>query len=107
MTMTAVRGTFLDFIDDPWRHVGAEHQAARFQADGLLVIDDGLIADFGPYESTVARHPELPAGSITTIADRIIVPGFVDGHIHFPQTRVLGAYGEQLLPWLQKWVYPE
>lgn len=107
MTLTAVRGTFLDFVDDPWRHVGAEHEAARFHADGLLVIDDGVIVDFGPYAATRARHPELPPAAVTEITDRIIVPGFVDGHIHFPQTRVLGAYGEQLLPWLQKWVYPE
>ncbi len=35
------------------------------------------------------------------------MPGFVDGHIHFPQARVLGAFGEQLLPWLQTWVFPE
>jgi cytosine/adenosine deaminase-related metal-dependent hydrolase len=35
------------------------------------------------------------------------LPGFIDGHVHFPQTRVIGAFGEHLLPWLQKWVIPE
>ncbi|MBO9627684.1 MAG: guanine deaminase, partial [Microbacterium sp.] len=81
-------------------------EAARFVHDGLLVIEDGRIADFGPYEEVAARQPEAAAAA-TVIADRIIVPGFVDGHIHVPQTRILGAYGEQLLPWLQKWVFPE
>lgn len=104
MTITAVRGTFLDFVDDPWKHVGDEQAAVRFFADGLLVIDDGIIVDFGAYDEIASRHGDVET---TVIADRIIVPGFVDGHIHLPQTRVLGAYGEQLLPWLQKSVFPE
>ncbi|WP_208856997.1 guanine deaminase [Rathayibacter oskolensis] len=102
--MTAIRGTFLDFIDDPWKHVGDEEAATRFHSDGLLVLEDGIIVDFGPYSELSEKHPDVP---VTEIADRIIVPGFIDGHIHLPQTRVLGAYGEQLLPWLQKWVFPE
>lgn len=104
MAAAGVRGTFVDFVDDPWRHVGREGDAARFHADGLLVFEGGVIVDFGAYEEVAPRHPGL---EITEYADRIIVPGFVDGHIHVPQTRVLGAYGEQLLPWLQKWVFPE
>src|SRR5215471_2992867 len=43
----------------------------------------------------------------THIKDRLVLPGFIDGHVHVPQTRVLGAYGEQLLPWLLTWVFPE
>ncbi|OJX62107.1 MAG: guanine deaminase [Micrococcales bacterium 73-13] len=106
MTTTAVRGTFLDFVDDPWKHVGDEAAATRFVHDGLLVVEDGIIADFGPYPEVAARRPDAAAAA-TVIADRLILPGFVDGHIHVPQTRILGAYGEQLLPWLQKWVFPE
>lgn len=104
MTTHAIRGTFFDFIDDPWKHVGDEQAATRFFADGLLVIEDGIIVDFGSYDSLAGRHDGV---EITEITDRIIVPGFIDGHIHLAQTRVLGAYGEQLLPWLQKWVFPE
>ncbi|MBS7540760.1 guanine deaminase [Ancylobacter lacus] len=104
MSTLAIRGRFFDFIDDPWKHVGREAEAARFLPDGLLVIEDGLIADFGPFAEVAPRHAGV---AITVIEDRLILPGFIDGHIHFPQTRVLGAYGEQLLPWLQKWVFPE
>jgi guanine deaminase len=104
VALKAIRGTFLDFIDDPWKHVGQEHNAARFQPDGLLVINDGIILDFGSYAEIGAKYSHIET---TEIRDRIIVPGFIDGHIHLPQTRVLGAYGEQLLPWLQKWVFPE
>jgi guanine deaminase len=99
-----IRGTFIDFTDDPWRHVGDEQAATRFLRDGLLVVEDGTITAFGSYDEIAPAHPGL---EIEHIADRLILPGFVDGHIHVPQTRVLGAYGEQLLPWLQKWVFPE
>jgi cytosine/adenosine deaminase-related metal-dependent hydrolase len=104
MTAFGIRATFLDFIEDPWRHVGRESEAARFYADGLLVVEDGRIADFGAHDEVAARHAGLV---VTTISDRLILPGFIDGHVHFPQTRVIGAFGEHLLPWLQKWVFPE
>ncbi|TFV49075.1 guanine deaminase [Bradyrhizobium niftali] len=104
MTTVGIRGTFFDFVDDPWKHIGNEQAAARFHQDGLMVVTDGVIKAFGSYDKIAAAHPGV---EITHIKDRIIVPGFIDGHIHLPQTRVLGAYGEQLLPWLQKSIYPE
>ena len=104
MAAIGIRGAFFDFIDDPWKHVGREQQAARFHADGLMVIEDGRITDFGAHKTVSRRHRAL---KVTHIKGRLILPGFVDGHIHFPQTRVLGAFGEQLLPWLQAWVFPE
>lgn len=94
----------MDFVDDPWKHVGKEQESARFFADGLLVLEDGRVKDFGSYSDLGAKYPGL---EITFIEDRLILPGFIDGHIHFPQTRVLGAYGQQLLPWLLNWVFPE
>lgn len=104
MTATGIRGAFFDFVDDPWKHVGREQEAARFHADGLMVIEDGRIIDFGAHDDVAPRHRAL---EITPIEDRLILPGFIDGHIHFPQTRVVGAFGEQLLSWLQVWVFPE
>lgn len=100
----AVRGTFFDLLDDPWKHIGREADAARFVRDGLLVVENGVITAFGPFADVSPRFPGVP---VTHIPDRIIVPGFIDGHIHFPQTRVLGAYGLQLLDWLQTWIFPE
>lgn len=100
----AIRGTFFDFTDDPWKHVGRERDAARFVGDGLLVVKDGLIADFGPFAEITKHNLDVP---VTHLPDRLILPGFIDGHIHFPQVRVLGAYGNQLLDWLQTWIFPE
>ena len=100
----AIRGTFFDFVDDPWKHGGREQDAARFTFDGLLVVKDGVIADFGDFADVSRRHPGL---QVTHLKNRLILPGFIDGHIHFPQVRVLGAYGSQLLDWLQNWIFPE
>lgn len=100
----AIRGAFFDFTDDPWKHVGHEEEAARFYPDGMMVVENGIIKAYGPYDQVSAKYPKA---KVTTINNRIIVPGFIDGHVHFPQTRVLGAYGQQLLPWLQEWIFPE
>jgi guanine deaminase len=100
----AIRGSFFDFVDDPWKHLGREQEAARFTLDGLLVVKDGIIADFGDYGDVLRRHSGL---QVTHLHNRLILPGFIDGHIHFPQVRVLGAYGNQLLDWLQTWIFPE
>ncbi len=100
----AIRGSFFDFIDDPWKHVGTEADVTRFVRDGLLVVKDGMIADFGAFAEVSKRHPGL---QVTHLPNRLILPGFIDGHIHFPQVRVLGAYGSQLLDWLTNWIFPE
>jgi guanine deaminase len=101
---TAVRGAFFDFVDDPWKHIGQEEKSARFYADGLLVIEDGIIKAYGPYKDVSAKYPGV---TITNIKGRLILPGLIDGHIHMAQTRVIGAYGQQLLEWLFEWVFPE
>lgn len=100
----AIRGTFFDLLDDPWKHVGREHEASRFIPDGLMVVENGIIKDFGSYADVAPRYPGV---NVTAIKNRIILPGFIDAHIHFPQVRVLGAYGLQLLDWLTTWVFPE
>jgi guanine deaminase len=101
---SAIRGMFFDFVDDPWKHVGREQESARFVFDGMMVVEDGLIADFGDFSEVSKRHPGV---QVTHITNRLILPGFIDGHVHFPQVRVLGAYGNQLLDWLQNWIFPE
>ena len=99
--MKAVRGSFLDFLADPFYR--DEEQAVRFIPDGLLVIDGERIKDFGP----AAEIGKAYAGVETvTYRDRLITPGLIDTHIHYPQTEVIAAYGEQLLEWLEKYIFP-
>ncbi len=102
MTVTAHRGAVLHFLRDPGD--GRDPAAYAHHPDGLLVIDDGRIAACGP---AAALLPSLPAGvAVTEHRDALLMPGFVDSHVHYPQTEVIGSSGRQLLDWLQDYVFP-
>jgi guanine deaminase len=101
--LTAVRGRLLTFLDDP-AVVGAA-ASHRTIEDGLLVIEDGRIRELGEADSLL---PALPADlPVDHYPDDLILPGFVDSHIHFPQTRVIASYGAQLLDWLETYAFVE
>ena len=100
MQAWAVRGSLLDFTDDP-AFSGSAH---RWEEDGLLVVEQGKIRAAGAY---AALAPGLAPG--TPVIDRrgrIISPGFIDTHIHYPQTDMIASPAEGLLPWLDTWTFP-
>lgn len=79
-----------------------------FDEDGLLVVGpdaDGRqrIQDAGAFAAVTARHPQV---SVTHWPGRILAPGFVDMHIHYPQTDIIGAPADGLLPWLENYTFP-
>jgi guanine deaminase len=97
-----LKGRLLTFNDAP-RRAGA--QAYDYIENGALRIEGGLIAEIGTAFKVLAR---APAGVIVDDhAGKLIMPGFIDAHIHYPQTRVIGSYGAQLLEWLQKYTFVE
>jgi guanine deaminase len=99
----ALRGRLLDFLDDPATVGGAASH--RHHPDGLLVIEDGRIAQVGEAATLL---PELPPGTpVDEYPDCLILPGLIDTHIHYPQTRVIASYGAQLLEWLHKYTFVE
>jgi guanine deaminase len=100
-TLRAIRGSFLDFIGDPF--YGSEFDSVRYLRDGLLVLENGHIRDFGAYAELCDRYPSI---SITAYPDKLILPGLIDTHIHYPQTEMIAAYGEQLLEWLEQYTFP-
>src|SRR5487761_2037920 len=97
----AVRARLFWFEGDPVQTSGP---AYRYIEDGLLHVEDGLIRAAG--EAKVLL-PQL-ANDVTLIDHRphLVMPSFIDAHIHFPQTQVIASYGEQLLDWLQKYTFP-
>ena len=99
--LQGMRGAFLDFIDDPF--FVSEANCVRYVPDGLLIFKDGKIEDFGGYADVVSRHRNI---SITHCPNRLILPGFIDTHIHYPQTEMIAVYGEQLLEWLSRYTFP-
>ncbi len=97
----AIRGSFLDFVEDPF--YTAEEESVRYIPDGLLVLENGKIKAFGHYETLQSEYGNIPT---TVYAEQLIMPGFIDTHIHYPQTEIIAAYGEQLLEWLDQYVFP-
>lgn len=100
--VTAIRGTFMDYIKDPFFF--EEKDSVRLVPDGLLVLEDGLIRDFGDYGAMSGKYP---MAKVTHYPDRLIMPGFVDTHVHYVQSRVTGAFGKHKPEWLHGFIFPE
>lgn len=100
---TAIRGRFLD-IQNTVAQARDIHDQVRYVEDGLVIIQEGKIQWFGPWQEGQSRLPTN--AELQHYPDQLIVPGFIDTHIHFPQTEMVGAYGEQLLEWLNTYTFP-
>ncbi len=98
--MRLFRGTFLDTPDDPF--TGG---VLRAEDDGGLLVDaDGIIAARGSFPALSSAHPDA---EVVDVRGGLVLPGFVDTHVHFPQLRCIGALGMPLLEWLEKCALPE
>jgi guanine deaminase len=97
--MQAFRAALLRFDDD---------RRAVYDEDGLLVVGpDGqgrqVVRAAGSHAALAANYPGL---AVQHFPGRILAPGFIDLHIHFPQLDVIGSPSEGLLPWLEKYTFP-
>ena len=102
--MKAFRAAILRFDDQP-----GQSGRAIYEADGLLVTGPNtagfeVVQAVGSYASVAAGYPDVP---IENLPGRIIAPGFVDMHIHYPQQDVIGSPADGLLPWLENHTFPE
>ncbi|MBX9613490.1 MAG: guanine deaminase [Burkholderiales bacterium] len=97
--MHAYRAAILRFADD---------HSAVYDEDGLLVV--GPDASGRPVVRAVGTYhdlaPNFPGVSVEHLPGRILAPGFVDLHIHYPQTDVIGSPADGLLPWLENYTFP-
>jgi guanine deaminase len=98
---TAIRGPALTFTGDVF---AAGPAALRYESDAIVAFADGHITHFGAASSVRAQLP--PGIHIEEHgADSLILPGFIDCHVHYPQTQIIGAFGEHLLEWLEKYTF--
>lgn len=100
---SAIRGPALTFKGDPFQE-GVDATMV-YEPDAIVAFGDGLITHFGPADTVKSQ---LPAGLVVKDygRDALISAGFIDSHVHFPQTPMIAAFGEQLLDWLNKYTFP-
>ncbi|QJD99181.1 guanine deaminase [Massilia forsythiae] len=99
-TVQAFRASLLHFHADP----AFTADAHTWIEDGLLVVEDGRVKAAGDH---AALLPTLPPGApVADYRGKIICPGFIDTHIHFPQTDMIASPAPGLLPWLDTYTFP-
>ena len=101
-TPQAIRGASVTFVADPFEAGVAA--SLRHESDALILVDGGRIVAHGPARELL---PALPPGTtVTSYPDAVILPGFIDAHVHYAQTTIIGAWGETLLAWLERYAFP-
>ncbi len=98
----AFRAAILHCLADP----GESSEAGTYEyiEDGVLVVEDGNVVELGSADELLPRLPKN--ADLTDYTGKLIVPGLIDCHVHFPQLDIIASYGEQLLDWLHRYAYP-
>src|SRR5262245_36738851 len=101
-TTTYLRGSILHFLRDP----GAEPDASAWEYwdDGALKVVDGRVAAVGPADAILAGR--TASDTLHDHRGKLILPGFVDTHVHAAQVDVIASFGRQLLDWLNDYTFP-
>ena len=97
---TAIRSAMLTFKKDPFFHEMEE--CLVYESDAVIVMEGGKITQVGRAQDILSSLDDVEVKHYT---DSIIIPGFIDSHVHYPQTEIIGAYGEQLLDWLNNYTF--
>lgn len=102
-SIKVIRASFLDIakvVEDQ----NEIEENVRYIEDGLMLIEDGHIKWLGEWND--GKHMIPDSVRVRSYPGKLVVPGFVDTHIHYPQAEMVGAYGEQLLEWLNNYTFP-
>jgi guanine deaminase len=98
--MILLRSTILHTPRNPFK----QEKALEAFGDGGLLMEGEHIKAVGPFAQIVATYP---AAKVRDLRGGVILPGFIDTHVHYPQVRVIGGLGMPLLEWLDKNTLPE
>ena len=105
MATTAFRASILHCLADPGG--ATDHNktsAVEYLDDGLLIVENGHVHETGAAEALLPGLSEDV--EVVEYCDKLIIPGMIDCHVHFPQIDIIASYGEQLLDWLNRYAYP-
>lgn len=76
----------------------------RYFEDGLLIVSDGMVEALGDFQTLIKNTP--PHLEIESFGQGIIMPGFIDAHVHSVQTKAIASFGKELLDWLDNYIFP-
>jgi guanine deaminase len=100
--MELLLGQVLQFNDTPFGE--RPEDAATHIRRGAILVRDGVIAEVGEADALRAQHPEA---NVADMGDALLSPGFVDTHVHYPQTAIIASWGKRLIDWLNSYTFPE
>ncbi len=98
----AFRASIYHCLRDPGST--GDPKAVEYFADGLLLVENGKVIKCGPAGAMLPQISETVP--VTDYSGKLILPGFIDCHIHYPQTDIIASHGTQLLEWLNKYTFP-
>lgn len=103
--MILYRTPFMHTPASPFHQPGALHT----EADGGILVENGVIVASGGFSDLQATSPGAEVHDLRGPDGQpgMLLPGFVDTHVHYPQVRVLGGLGMPLLEWLDRNTLPE
>ncbi|OOY11186.1 guanine deaminase [Thioclava marina] len=79
-------------------------EAVTHRRHGALLIEGGKIAVVGEADELRAAHPQA---RVTDHGANLLSPGFIDAHVHYPQTAIIASWGKRLIDWLNHYTFPE
>jgi len=103
MTAKLLRGRTLSFKSRP--QARDDHASYVFEEDGALLVENGRISDAGTYAEVRFRAPV--GAEVIDHRPHLLMAGFIDPHIHFPQMQVTASYAANLLEWLNTYTFVE
>ncbi|MBO6896406.1 MAG: guanine deaminase [Shimia sp.] len=98
---TLLLGQTLSFTANPFE---AGVDAARHETHGGVVVESGRIVALGTADAMRAAYP---SADVVDYGAKLISAGFVDAHVHYPQTGIIASWGKRLIDWLNSYTFPE
>ncbi len=100
MDRKIIRARLLSFLREP--QTPDDTQSYRYIEDGGLLVEGGLIRSFDDFDKI-----ETTGAQVIDHRPHLVMPGFIDTHLHFPQTQVIASWAAELLDWLNDYTFPE
>lgn len=99
---TLLLGQTLGFTGNPMRQDWQD--VTHHNRHGAVLVEDGKIQAVGPAQDLRQAHP---IANCVDYGEKLIVSGFVDAHVHYPQTAIIASWGKRLIDWLNTYTFPE